>query len=274
MSLGYNNGIEALHTLRMGTFDPHLNVMFWANITGDVGKSKNHDATCGRHIINGLQPFEVHSDMKVRRRGEMLCFELVQSTRDRLSSHSKKLGRHGFKVVPSVMSEEKDNDNGDSADILSLGTYLEKKNYTDGPIHILQMNLDGFDGDVLLGAGIQVLRRVEYLEFEYNWMGSWSKQHLYDIIQMLDKANLSCYWAGKKRLWRITECWMLYYDVHFWSNVACVDREKVPRLAEKMEAVFQETLAENKTLPDFDESKHEILSTDQAKMTSFYLSKE
>ena len=104
-------------------------------------------------------------------------------------------------------------------------------------------------------------------------MGSWSKQHLYDIVQMLGEASFTCYWAEKKRLWRITNCWMLFYDIHVWSNVACVNRERVPRLASKMEAVFQETLKEEKTLPDIDESKHEILSTDQTKMTALYLSK-
>jgi len=65
----------------------------------------------------------------------------------------------------------------------------------------------------------------------------------------------------------------LFYDIHTWSNVACVNRERVPRLATKMEAVFQETLKEEKSLPYFDESKHEALSTDQKKMTSFFLSK-
>ena len=37
------------------------------------------------------------------------------------------------------------------------------------PINILSVDAEGFDADVLLGAGADVLQRVEYFEFEYNW---------------------------------------------------------------------------------------------------------
>mmetsp|Transcript_20369 Transcript_20369/g.56670 ORF Transcript_20369/g.56670 Transcript_20369/m.56670 type:complete len:285 (-) Transcript_20369:60-914(-) len=139
-------------------------------------------------------------------------------------------------------------------------------------IHHLSIDVEGFDGDVLLGGGTDLLQRVEYLEFEYNWMGSWAKQHLWDVVSYLDgsgsgsthgdfyreatandhdnekeenKLSFTCYWAGEKRLWRITDCWMMYYDVHMWSNVACVNRKRVPKLADKMEAVFRATLDED-----------------------------
>lgn len=113
-------------------------------------------------------------------------------------------------------------------------------------INVLSIDVEGFDADVLLGATSKVLERVEYLEFEYNWMGSWKGQHLYDIIQLLDEqANMVCYWAGRDRLWRITECWMSYYDIHAWSNVACANRGLVPDLAAKMEETFQRTLQDD-----------------------------
>jgi len=113
-------------------------------------------------------------------------------------------------------------------------------------INVLSIDVEGFDADVLLGATAKILERVEYLEFEYNWMGSWKGQHLYDIIQLLDEqANMVCYWAGQDRLWRITECWMSYYDVHSWSNVACANRGLVPELAAKMEETFLRTLQDD-----------------------------
>ncbi|OEU08608.1 hypothetical protein FRACYDRAFT_249499 [Fragilariopsis cylindrus CCMP1102] len=111
-------------------------------------------------------------------------------------------------------------------------------------INILSIDVEGFDGDVILGSSSDVLNRVEYLEFEYNWMGSWRQQHLYDIITMLyeQESSMVCYWAGIDKLWRITNCWMLYYDIHTWSNVACVNTKLVPRLAMKMETIFQNTI--------------------------------
>mmetsp|Transcript_57425 Transcript_57425/g.85518 ORF Transcript_57425/g.85518 Transcript_57425/m.85518 type:complete len:117 (-) Transcript_57425:255-605(-) len=78
-------------------------------------------------------------------------------------------------------------------------------------------------------------------------MGSWKNQHLYDIVKMLDEsADMMCYWAGEGRLWRITDCWMSYYDIHHWSNVACVNRARVPTLASKMETIFLRSLEDSK----------------------------
>ena len=70
---------------------------------------------------------------------------------------------------------------------------------------------------------------------------------------------------------------MQYFDVHLWSNVACVNRSRVPRLAYKMEDVFQKTLKATDVELDkeeVDESLHEILSTDAAKMSLHYLPKK
>ena len=160
--------------------------------------------------------------------------------------------------------------NGQTTDLKNEG-YVNDHVESDGPIHILPIDVEGFDGDVLLGAGDKVLNRVECLEFEYNWMGSWGKQHLYDMVEKLDDKDFTCYQAGKRRLWRITGCWMLYFDVHMWSNVACVNRRRVPKLVFKMENVFQQTLQEEMPIPAHS-SEHEILSIDPATMASQYLS--
>ena len=293
LSVGCNKGFDALNTLRMGTFNSKLSKTAWGRSMNPDGKL--HGSVCGQNVV---PPFEVHDDVKKIRKGEVHCFEPMPSTYKQLNHSAKDLGydQYGFKVVHGAVSKEEgkalffsDATPGvenqglsncqrspeacEEVDVLSLNTYSRKNLGGDGPIHILQIDVEGYDGDVLLGAGKEVLERVEYLEFEYNWMGSWKEQHLYDIVQMLDETNFTCYWAGVQRLWRITNCWMLFYDIHTWSNVACVNRERVPRLATKMEAVFQETLKEEKSLPYFDESKHEALSTDQKKMTSFFLSK-
>jgi len=160
-------------------------------------------------------------------------------------------------------------------DVDSNGNETSTLRKTKRTIHHLSIDVEGYDADVLLGAGPDLLKRVEYLEFEYNYMGSWGKQHLYDVISQLDGTStrsyngstgtdtdtnengnnnnnnnsnglsFTCYWAGQRRLWRITGCWMRYYDIHTWANVACVNRKLVPKLASRMEAVFRTTLNED-----------------------------
>ena len=168
--------------------------------------------------------------------------------------------------------------------VYSLRDYIQQKVRTDiedHPINILSIDVEGFDGDVLLGASPAVLEQVEYLEFEYNWMGSWKDQHLADMVQMLDEtAHMTCYWAGIDWLWRITNCWMQYYDIHSWSNVACVNRKLVPRLAKRMEAIFQRTLQEKNNkqwtvVPITTKVKkqlqdHELISTDPQTLAKKY----
>jgi hypothetical protein len=57
-----------------------------------------------------------------------------------------------------------------------------------------------------------------------------------------------CYWAGKDKLWRITDCWLGHYDTSkAWSNVACVSTKLAPLLLEIMEDHFQRTMGEFKT---------------------------
>ena len=111
-------------------------------------------------------------------------------------------------------------------------------------IQILSIDVEGYDYDVMLGGMNATLPLVEYLEFEYNWMGAWQFQSLQDAIQKLDSLHFSCYWAGSRgRLWRITNCFLDYFEVKHWSNVACVSRRRVPELAMEMERVFEQTLA-------------------------------
>jgi FkbM family methyltransferase len=128
----------------------------------------------------------------------------------------------------------------------SLDDYANKfiHQSSDSAIQILSIDVEGYDYDVMLGGMNATLPRVEYLEFEYNWMGAWRSQKLQDAIQKLDLLHFSCYWAGSRgRLWRITNCFLDYFEVKHWSNVACVNRLRVPELAMEMERVFEQTLA-------------------------------
>lgn len=88
-------------------------------------------------------------------------------------------------------------------------------------------------------------------------MGPWKRQPLSEVIEYLDRQyGFSCYWAGfNNTLWRITNCWLDHYEAHFWSNIACANRniEDVRDLADNMELLFMETLAKGgDAVRDFD----------------------
>ena len=140
----------------------------------------------------------------------------------------------------TIESEEKRIEVCQDVNVFSLDDYVSKYVKSEGPIHMMSIDVEGYDFDVLLG-GREALKRTHYVEFEYNWMGSWKQQHLEDAIKMLDEEGFTCYWAGRDRLWRITDCWQEYYDIHQWSNVACANRSQYT-LAKDMEDLFLKTL--------------------------------
>ena len=126
-------------------------------------------------------------------------------------------------------------------DAFDLDSYVDRFINNTNIINHLSIDIEGYDVDALIGAK-KVLKRTEYLEFEYNWMGSWASYKLSDIIQLLDDNKFTCYWIGNDEIWRITDCWMDYYNNHFWSNIGCAHRLLFPDMVNKMEKLFQKTL--------------------------------
>ncbi|CAJ1934986.1 unnamed protein product [Cylindrotheca closterium] len=280
ISIGCNKGFDAINTLRMGTYDADIDKAKWKQAMTSDGSESLHLSVCNQDSAADVFPIlndDHHasnnsSKMILRPRGEMHCIEPMPQTYHKLQQSAETLGYtdKGLVVTHGAVSRNSgempfrsggkaagveniglgDCRGGSKQDcemvkVYSLLEFVERKVQAPSSqnINVLSIDVEGFDGDVLLGATSKVLERVEYLEFEYNWMGSWKRQHLYDIIELLDEqASMVCYWAGRDRLWRITECWMSYYDVHSWSNVACANRRLVPELAAKMEETFQRTL--------------------------------
>jgi FkbM family methyltransferase len=307
LSVGCNKGFDALNTLRMGTFDASLSKEEWKKEMLKDGEL--WVSVCAQ---DSTSPFSVDAAIDEPRQGVVHCFEPMPTTVVRLQESSKYLGydKKGYKVVHAAVDNEvgkvffpasaksgvenlgidtcikQQKTSADEAlrtctvevEVLTLNKYVKENIPGDGPIHILQIDVEGYDNNVLLGAGKEVLERVEYLEFEYNWMGPWKNQHLYDTIEMLDELDFTCYWTGRRRLWRITGCWQLYFDIHAWSNISCANRRRVPILANMMEHLFQQTLkAEFRgfRLLHVNKSKvpnQEAMSTDPEVMTSKYLS--
>lgn len=151
-----------------------------------------------------------------------------------------RLDQYVQKYIPSLLRTKQ---------MATAGVDVGKDDGAAATINILSIDVEGYDYDVLLGSQNIVLHRTEYIELEYNWMGSWKNQRLYDAITMLDsdQYNFTCYWAGQQKLWRITNCYLDYYDHRHWSNIACVSRTKVPKLAQNMEEIFLKTIQDNST---------------------------
>jgi hypothetical protein len=113
-------------------------------------------------------------------------------------------------------------------------------------IDILSIDIEGYDGDAILGGLDYTLPRVAYLEFEYNWKGSYAHQSLGQILNALEPLKFTCYWPGKDKLWRVSGCRQDFYEsTRHWSNVACVNWSLAPELAIYMENLFLKTIEPN-----------------------------
>jgi FkbM family methyltransferase len=274
ISIGCNKGFDALNTMRMGTLNTKFDKDAWARAMGETDLS-----VCSQNIV---PQFDIATGAQARQ-GEMHCIELMPLTVSRLTEAAQALDivDQGFVITGAGMGKkdstmrilkidkigeenlglesvcnEKQTIGCDEVSVLSLDSFVAKYVKSTGPIHSLSIDVEGFDFDVILG-GKQTLKRVQYLEFEYNWMGSWKKQTLSDAIDLLDEDGFTCYWAGQDMLWRITDCWFDHYKLHFWSNIACVNR-KQEKLAKLMEATFQATLQRKDVHFNTDDLRREL----------------
>jgi len=277
ISIGCNKGLDAVETMRMGTSNMKFDKSMWWDVMHE-GSTNITEPYC-ENEKNMTHQFHITSDVNaIKRKGEMHCIEAFPLNYNRLKYSAEKLGleEEGFVVTNSVISLEdgktafptSDNETEVGVESLSmyschrkrhklarkkckevdgftLDSYVEKKVTSQGPINILTIDVEGADFDVLLGSKDNALDRVEYLEFEYNWMGAWSKKNLSDAIELLEDRKFTCYWAGDDRLWRISGCWEEKYNIKMWANVACVHHSQ-QSLGDIMENFFQRTLKDGK----------------------------
>lgn len=276
ISVGCNKAFDAIETMRMGSSNAKFDKVTWGKTMTDDGVDL--DVSVCRQ--NSIEQVGVDSS-QIRLESEMHCIEPMPLTYEVLQRTANKLDleKHGFTVKNAAIGKTSgtvlfpkaavgsqnhnrvkvgtENKGMDSCysrkiaiedqkvicqqvSVFSLDDYVSKYVKSEGPIHMLSIDVEGYDFDVMLG-GREALKRTHYVEFEYNWMGPWKDQHLEDAIKVLDEEGFTCYWAGRNRLWRITDCWQEYYDIHHWSNVACVNRSQYT-LAKDMEDLFLKTL--------------------------------
>lgn len=285
--IGCNKGFDAFDALRMGSGNRHFEKSDWrhAILKNVGGSSQLHHSVCGQDNepqfpLPESSPASSHSDAMLH------CIEPMPQTYKVLSSTAVQLNvTDNFKVVNAAFSQQDGsipfprgakageenkgiaNCNGANdarcvnVKMYSLDTYVDEILPPNVTINYLSVDVEGFDSEVLLGGYRTALNRTQYLEFEYNWMGPWKQQQLSTLIPELENNfGFACYWPGTDgNIWRITKCFLEYYDIHFWSNVACVNRriDEARPMAEKMESLFMDTLEKgNRIIMDFNFSTH------------------
>jgi len=282
ISVGCNKAFDAIDTMRRGSGDEAFDKKMWRDALQEASGGEVAHGVCNQDTVPqfdlSLQNYATTRPIQA----EMHCVEPMPMTAIALQAASDKLGlgKRGFVVSHAAIAKTSgsvyfpkaslsnqthmkvqvgsenqgietcngnpSNPNCQSVRMYSLDDYVRKfvkHDVTERPINILSVDVEGFDYDVLLGGMNNTLPRVEYLEFEYNWMGSWKNQELKDAVNQLDQQGFTCFWAGSRgRLWQITGCFMETFEVKHWSNVACVNRDRVPDLAVQMEETFLQTL--------------------------------
>ena len=294
--VGCNKGMDAINALRMlsgnATFDKNR----WRESMMERSSDKKWvEGVCNQEYA---QQFNIPKKRKKQGRpAHVHCIEPMPVTFEALQRSAKELRwedhlatvhgamsiKDGISHVPSSnksglgvgvenlgmdswtsMCTETGGKESISCDTLvtyRLDTYVEKfvkrHDGTEPSIQYLSVDVEGFDFDVLLG-GPAMLERVQYLEFEYNWMGSWKTQNLSDAIHMLEQKGFICYWPGMGgNIWRISGCWLDHYGSRFWSNVACVNQNfrEVASMANRMEELFMATVAKGHAIRYDDTAK-------------------
>lgn len=272
ISLGCNKGDDAIDVMRMGSQNQKFDSVTWRSTMFEVsdGQSFSGERACPVNPSDFpiIQPHFI-------RDAKMHCVEAMPSTFKLLNASMYNLGleKEGFVVqnialgstsgiaffpdaLPGRESLGLSNCNGDQSTVggveckqvllRTLDKYVfEYVGEDEWPIDILSIDTEGFDFDVLYGS-TSTLEKTQYLIFEYHETGTWSRHSIKEVMDLLQNADFTCYWAGEGKLWRIHDCWQRgemdqLYSWHGWSNIACVKRSNL-RLAEIMEDIFLETI--------------------------------
>jgi FkbM family methyltransferase len=271
--VGCNKAMDAVSTLRLISQDSRYSRSVWRDKLYD-GKDV-YPGVCQQDNAED-RPISLLSEETTHRQAlsqnaVVYCIEAMPSTADSLLKTSLQLGWENNLVVTNAAMAKTDGvalfpnvEDTIGAETFGLGdcdipkykhlckevpvsrldTFTAKNVPDDAYIEFLSIDAEGYDFDVLSG-GVDTLKRSKYLEFEFHWTGSWKNYNLSTAIDLLKDTGFVCYWAGGNgHVWRITDCWLDYFNIHAWSNVACVNLAipSTASLAARMERLFQETM--------------------------------
>jgi len=268
--VGCNKGMDAINTLRMMSSNKAIDKELWRDTL--FANRTVHYGHCNQE--NEPQ-YEIPKNHQ-QRQAKVYCIEAMPNSAEELWKTSQMLGWQEKLIVTNAAMASTDGmayfpyKQANVADVIGLETagidncrskqerefckqipkhkletYVARFVENGTPINLLSIDVEGFDWDVILGASA-ILDRVHYIEFEYSWKGTWKETDLSSAIDTLKSRGFVCYFAGTfGNIWRITDCFMDYYNLKFWSNVACVSLKhaEVESMAKRMEELFRETLA-------------------------------
>eukprot|EP00957_Ditylum_brightwellii_P207145 15351686-Ditylum_brightwellii.AAC.1 len=192
ISVGCNKGYDAINTLRMGTFDASINKSDWKKEMTKHGALDISvcDQDTASDMFEVLPPYDTESTPHPH--GEMHCIEPMPQSFERLKQSTDALSysKKGLVVTNAAVSKESgemlfhtgglkagiENKGLDSCGrlneeqrekyctlvpVYSLYDYFKTHVKADkkDPINILSIDVEGFDGNVLLGATPEILKR-------------------------------------------------------------------------------------------------------------------
>mmetsp|Transcript_7574 Transcript_7574/g.10990 ORF Transcript_7574/g.10990 Transcript_7574/m.10990 type:complete len:412 (+) Transcript_7574:131-1366(+) len=229
ITVGCNAGYDSVDLLRMGTFDPSVDVSAWK---AALGNAQLPTYGCGRE--DPSHQIVVPAGNTPRRKGFVYCIEENPATAEAINKTSATADYYskGLRVVNQVVTK-------------SLDAFVEANVPAGGNIQVLEVkNGNEFE---TLGWTKSTLPRTEYLSYMTDWKESWSGygRSIKFVSSKLDGKGFTCYWAGIGKLWRITSCPFKEYGSEFhkyWSHIACANRNIAPLLVEEMERIFNKTI--------------------------------
>jgi hypothetical protein len=237
--VGSSKAVDAVNTMRMLSFNASYDKYLWRK-TYSENRAIDYESCQSRTDPSFSIPSEIpvsQVDVHVLEASPEITKELVR-TQQTLNYGSN------LRIINAAVADTDGTIKAaDGSDVKQyrLDTYVEEHVDISQPIDYLGFQLGAEDAPALAGAW-ETLANVNYMEFEYNWKGSWSQYTLSAMINRLKEKGLVCYWAGTAgNLWRITDCWKDYYDIKMWSRIACVKKTHHGLLGQ-MEDYFNKTL--------------------------------
>eukprot|EP00531_Pseudo-nitzschia_arenysensis_P012811 CAMPEP_0116138994 /NCGR_PEP_ID=MMETSP0329-20121206/13068_1 /TAXON_ID=697910 /ORGANISM="Pseudo-nitzschia arenysensis, Strain B593" /LENGTH=387 /DNA_ID=CAMNT_0003633993 /DNA_START=111 /DNA_END=1271 /DNA_ORIENTATION=+ len=201
VSIGWNNNEIPVDLLAVGSRYPsHFDTKKWnQEISLDEKKA--------------LPPVAI-KDGSFRRRAKFLMVGVnedlqIRGIKDTLKYSDEELAvtkANSIYALGDVINEYRPSIDGKTAD--------------DQPVHYLEIHSDDEQDASILTALGHNLDKIRFLHFEYNKSGSWNKNKLSKIINLLQDNGHVCYFAGQKGpdydLWRITQCFLDHFDENHW----------------------------------------------------------
>jgi hypothetical protein len=228
--VGCDTAFDAMDILHAASRKSKYDVKSWKDSVSKADPDSKKD-TCVRKTLTFPSP-----DPQT---AKVYCLEPKQSNYDAMVKAKQDLDMGADELILDKMFIP------DKAGALSHYLTTTKRIPADATIHYLSVSAGGDDWDVLMGSQ-DTLKRIQYIDFEYSWNGNWSGHPLKALIDMLKQSGFACYWSGNNgdNLWRITDCWLDFYNIHHWAHLTCVNTNlpEIAPVAKQMEALFDATL--------------------------------